>query len=115
MAAQSVNPFGAVWNGTMDGVMEKSASLFGKNMQTLQQESVRFVSKRIEDNLKTAQQLGACRSVPDFLAVQQKWFADMAHAYSQEWTRCSELMSEAMQGHEKVSNGDRPARPPHTH
>lgn len=106
-AFQSLNPFASAWNGSAAGAIEKSAAFFGKSMRALQQESIRFMTRRIEDNLKAAEQFGACRNVPDFLAAQQKWFADMTHAYSQEWARCSEIMAEA--AHE--DGGQAPAEP----
>jgi len=100
------NPFASALNGSMAEAMERSASVFGKGMRTLQQESVKFMSRRFEDNVEAAKRFSACRSLPDVFAAQQKWFADMTHAYSKEWVRCSELMTDALQKDTKpVGNG----------
>ncbi len=111
---QSANPFEAAFNGPMGGALEKSASIFGKGVHTLQQESIKFMTRRFEDNMKAAEQFGACRSLPDFFAAQQKWFADMTRAYSEEWARYSELMTDALHDAEPAGNG-RAERPARTH
>ena len=109
------NPFASAWNDSAAGAIEKSTAFFGKSVRALQQESIRFMTRRIEDNLKAAEQFGACRNVPDFLAAQQKWFADMTHAYSQEWARCSEIMAEAAHDDAEPAPVERSERRPHAH
>jgi hypothetical protein len=84
----------------------RNISAFGERMWKLQQESVRFMGERFEDNMKTLQRLTACKTLPDLLAAQQKWFADTAQAYGKEWGRCADMMTEAPdngsgEGHEK--------------
>jgi hypothetical protein len=76
--------------------MGRGASVFGRGVSTFQQESMRFATRRLEQNVKAIEQFGACKSLPDLLSTQQRWFADMTRAYSEEWARCSELMTEML-------------------
>ncbi len=108
----AANPFGSALNGSMAEAMERGASVFGTGMRTLQQESVKFMTRRFEDNVQAAKRFSACRSLPDVFAAQQKWFADMTHAYSEEWVRCSELMTDALQK-DMRSAGNGAERPHH--
>jgi hypothetical protein len=72
----------------------KGASLFGRSFATMQKESLRFTTQRIEENMKAVEEFGACKTWPDLLAAQQRWFAGMTRAYSEEWQRCGELMND---------------------
>jgi hypothetical protein len=100
-------------NGAVAEAMEKSASAVGKSMRTFQQEGVKFMTRRIEDNMKAVEQFGTCRTLPDFLVAQQKWFADTARAYNEEWVRCGELMTEVFEDGVKAASSTRPERSPH--
>lgn len=88
--ASPANPL----NGPLADAFGKGASMFGRSFGTMQKEAMRFVNQRIEDNMKAAEDFGACRSLPDVFSVQQRWFASMAKAYAEEWQRCSALMTE---------------------
>lgn len=89
--------FGATLTNPMTEALSKGASMYGRSFATLQKEGLRFAQQRLEDNMKAVEAFGACKSLPDLFAVQQRWFAEMTRAYSEEWQRCGELMSEAMQ------------------
>jgi len=106
------SPRRASMNGAMTGAIEKSATALGQNMRSLQDEGVRFVTRRVEDNLRAAEQFGKSKSLPELFAAQQKWFADMTRAYSEEWAKCGELLSEAMQASAQVSSNGRGATQP---
>lgn len=93
---EPVGAFGAQVNGAMAEAFSKGASIYGRGFATLQKEGLRFAQQRLEENMKAAEALGACKSLPDLFAVQQRWFADMTRAYSEEWQRYGELMSEVM-------------------
>ena len=103
-------PFANATNNPLAEAMGKGASFFGRSFSTLQKEGLRFMNERIQENMKAAETFGACRSLPDLFAAQQRWFADMARAYTDEWQRCSALMSEMAQ--EKAEEGEAPHRRP---
>ncbi len=105
-AAPAANAFASAVNGAVAEAMEKGTSAFAKSMRTFQQEGAKFMARRIEGNMKAAEQFGACRTLPDFLAAQQNWFADTARAYNEEWVRCGELMTEVFED-DTASPGDR--------
>jgi hypothetical protein len=76
----------------------QKVSALGERILKLQQEGIRFMGERFEDNMKTLQCLSSCKSFPDLLAAQQKWFAETAQAYGEEWSRFSELMTKPTNG-----------------
>lgn len=90
------NPFQSALNGPMAEAMGRGASTFGRSVSTLQQEGMRFMTRRLEQNVKAIEQFGACKSLPDLLSAQQRWFAEMTRAYSEELARCGELMTEVL-------------------
>lgn len=70
------------------------ASVLGRSFTTFQKEGLRFFNERLEHNVKAAEEFGACKSLPDLFAAQQKWFAVMTRAYLEEWQRCGALMTD---------------------
>ena len=90
--------FASVLNGPVVEAMERQASLAGSNLRAFQEESLKFMTRRFEENTKAVQELSACKSWPEVFAVQQRWFADMTRAYGEEWMRFSELMTSARYG-----------------
>jgi hypothetical protein len=88
--------FGGTMNSAVTEALSKGASMYGRSFAAVQKEGLRFAQQRLEDNRKAVEAFGACKSLPDLFAVQQRWFAEMTRAYSEEWQRYGELMSEAM-------------------
>ena len=109
--------FGSPIGSSFADALGKGASMFGRSFATMQKESMRFMTQRIEDNMKAVETFGACRSLPDLFAAQQRWFADMTRAYSEEWQRYSEMMTEmARENSEDAETESRkPLRSDHTH
>ncbi|MBP6012128.1 MAG: phasin family protein [Alphaproteobacteria bacterium] len=104
--------FAAPLNASLSDTFGKSASALGRTFATMQKESLRFLNQRVEENMKAVEEFGACRSLPDYFATQQRWFAGVTRAYAEEWQRCSELMSDmAREGAaEAAPEQDRPPR-----
>ena len=107
------NPFAAQAANSLTEALGKGASLFGRGFATMQKESMRFANQRLEENMKAFEELGACRSLPDVFAAQQRWFAEMTRAYTAEWKRYSEMMSEVARENIEEAEAEmhRPARP----
>ena len=105
----AVDPFNAALNGPLADAMGHGASVFGRTVSTFQQEGMRFMTRRLEQNMKAVEQFGACKSLPDLLSAQQRWYADMTRAYSEEFAKCGELMTEML--HEN-GEGSTPAETP---
>jgi phasin protein len=104
LADQSVTRF----NGVLGDAMERGVSIFGNSMRALQRESMRFLTRRMEDNARAAQEFGSCKSFPDLLVMQQRWLADMTRAYSEEWARYGDLMTEALHDTENAAEHEMP-------
>ncbi len=77
---------------------------------------MRFMTRRLEQNVKAVEEFGACKSLPDLLSAQQRWFAEMTRAYSEELAKCGELMTEMLHdGNEETDDGhgSKQHEPPH--
>lgn len=88
----------------------KGAALFGRGFASMQQEGFRFLNQRFEDNMKAASEVGNCKSLPDLLAFQQRWLANMTRAYADEWHRYNLLMTDIVRGNGEVPEEDASAR-----
>jgi hypothetical protein len=90
------NPIEQALSGSMAGA-ERQAAVFNKGIRTFREESLRFATRRFEDNLRAFERMSGCRTLPDLLVAQQQWLADTARAYTEEWARYGELMTDALQ------------------
>jgi hypothetical protein len=102
---QPSNPFGPALSVSIADAVGKGASIFGRGFASMQQESLRFMNQRFEDNIKTAGEVGNCKTLPDLLALQQKWLAGMSRAYTDEWHRYNALMADLVRGDNHVATG----------
>lgn len=102
---QPSNPFGPAFSVSIADAVGKGASIFGRGFASMQQESLRFLNQRFEDNIKTAGEIGNCKTLPDLLALQQKWLAGMSRAYTDEWHRYNVLMADLVRGDNHVATG----------
>ncbi len=93
----------SMFNGPTSETWERNVSLAGDNVRSLQQETLRFATQRLEQNTKAFQEIASCKSLPEVVAIQQKWFADMTRAYSEEWARCSEIFGSALHTSDSAS------------
>ena len=103
--------FGSTMGSSVTDVLGKGASIFGRSFATMQKEGMRFAKQRLDDNIKAVEAFGACRSLPDFFAAQQRWFADMTRAYSEEWLRYSEMMTEMSRENSDEAEGENRKHP----
>ena len=104
------NPFGPSFSVSLADAVGKGASVFGRGFASMQQEGLRFMNERFEDNIKAASEMGSCKSLPDLIAVQQKWLAGMTRAYTDEWHRYNLLMTDLVRGNGAYQNVEAPSR-----
>lgn len=109
-AVKAEVPLGPDLGATLADVVGRGASVFGRSVSSAQQESLRFMNQRLEDNMKAASEVGNCKSLPDLLALQQKWFATMTRAYAEEWHRYNTLLTDIMRGDGAMTGDDPDAR-----
>ena len=77
--------------------LERGASILGGNIRMYQDETMRFMTERLEHGTATLEQMGRSRSVFDLFAIQQQWLNATTRAYSDEWMRLSKLTGDAAQ------------------
>jgi hypothetical protein len=82
---------------SLNGPVGRGVTILEKSVRNFQQEGARFLSRRLEENSKLAAELAACREFPQLIATQQKWFANMAKAYSEEWVKYGQLFKDALE------------------
>jgi len=76
---------------TYAAAIERSASLIGNNLRMLQDETLRFMTLRLEHDATVMEEMGRARNLFDLFSIQQRWLNDMATAYSQEFMRLGRL------------------------
>jgi hypothetical protein len=66
-------------------------------MRMYQDETVRFMTERLEHDTATLEQLRKSRSVLDLFAIQQQWLNATTRAYNEEWMRLGKSTGDATQ------------------
>ncbi|HEY1614735.1 MAG TPA: phasin family protein [Rhizomicrobium sp.] len=87
-ALEAFDLFGA----PMVRLLDHNRTLFQKMMQAMQEESLRFVNRRLERTGRALESTRDCRSVTGLMAVQNTWLLDFARDYSEQTTRVAEIM-----------------------
>ncbi|MBI1213441.1 MAG: hypothetical protein GC190_18420 [Alphaproteobacteria bacterium] len=85
---------------------ERGAAAMGENLRMYQDETVRFVTERLEHDTQAFEELGKSRSIFDLLAVQHRWLNATTRAYTDEWVRLSRMTSGATEravGHARAA------------
>lgn len=104
------NPLAPPFTVSLVNAVGKGASVLGRSVASMQNESLRFMNQRLEDNMKAASEIGTCRSLPELLAFQQKWFATMTRAYAEEWHRYNVLLTDIVRGDGEAVDADQASR-----
>lgn len=68
-----------------------SSTTFASGMQNVSEEWMRFLQNRVEQNLKTLEEMMSCRTIHDCLALQVRMARDNVEACLQSARRTSEL------------------------
>jgi hypothetical protein len=82
----------------MANPFQRGTEILGESWRILHDENTKFVKQRMSDNMKTFERIVASRTPPEFFAAQQKWFEETARAYGDHWTKCAQLVKDAL-GH----------------
>ena len=90
-------PMSSTLSDAFVSAFERGAQMFGENLRMYQDETVRFVTERLEHDTHLFEQLGQSRSMFDLLSLQQRWLSATTRAYSEEWMRLSRLANGAAQ------------------
>ena len=99
------NPFAGeieeTFNVAIKQALGKSTSLFNRSVKVMQEEGMRFAKQRLSENVKAVEMFAGCKTLPELVDAQQRWFADMTRSYSEEWTKYGKLINET--AHEDMS------------
>ena len=77
-------------SGSVQALID-SSTVFASGIQNVSGEWVRFLQERVEQNLKSFDELTSCRTIQDCLAVQTRIVRDNIEACLQSARRTSEL------------------------
>jgi len=83
-----------VFSGPMTRIMEHNWSLFHRTVQAMQEESLRFVNRRLEHASHIIENSRDFHGVAGLMQLQQEWLLDCARDYSEQATRLAQLVRE---------------------
>lgn len=83
-----------IFGGPMSRLMDHNRSMLQKMMRAMQQESLRFVNRRLEQASHAIESSRECHGVSGLMAVQQEWMLELARDYAEQTKRFAELMRE---------------------
>ncbi len=94
-----------MFGGPMVRLMEHNRAILQKMFHAMQEESLRFVNRRIEHASQTIESSRDCQGISGLMAVQQEWMLGFARDYADQTKRFAELMREiAEDGSETLSD-----------
>ena len=79
-------------------VLDQNRTMFRKMMHAMQDESLRFVNRRLEHAGHAIESTRDCRDVSGLLAVQHEWLMDMARDYAEHTSRFTDMMRGLFEG-----------------
>lgn len=82
---------------------EQSSTLFGDNFRAMQDEARRFLTERLEEDAGLMQDFAKCRTLFDFMSVQQRWFNGAMRSYGEQWMRMTRLGSDLAERGEQAA------------
>lgn len=83
-----------ILGGPMARVMDQNRMIFQRMIHAMQEESLRFVNRRLEHTSHAIESSRECHGVSGLMAVQHEWILDFARDYAEQTKRFAELMRE---------------------
>lgn len=83
-----------IFSGPMVRVMDQNRMMLQKLLNAMQEESLRFVNRRLEHTSHAIESSRECHGVSGLMAVHQEWMLDCARDYAEQTKRFAELMRE---------------------
>lgn len=75
-------------------VMDQNRAIFEKMLHAMQEESLRFVNRRLEHTSRAIEGSRDCQGVAGLMAVQQEFLMEMARDYAEQTRRFADLLRE---------------------
>lgn len=82
------------FNGPIAKVMDQNRMMFEKMMHAMQEESLKFVNRRLEHTSRALESSRECQGVSGLVAVQQEFLMEMARDYADQTRRFADLVRE---------------------
>lgn len=82
------------FNGPIAKVMDQNRMMFQKMLHAMQEESLRFVNRRLEHTSRAIEGSRECQGVSGLMAVQQEFLMDLARDYADQTRRFADLVRE---------------------
>lgn len=79
-------------NGTFAKMIDRNRSLVEKTMRTTQEESLRFINRRLERNAKTLESLRDSRGLGELITAEQDWLVCAARDYVEGTEKFGEIL-----------------------
>jgi len=83
-----------VFGSPMARAMEQNRAIFQKMVQAVQEESLKFVNRRLEHTSQAIESSRDFQGLAGLMAVQQGWMLDFARDYADQTKRFADLMRE---------------------
>ncbi len=81
-------------NGPIIKALDQNRMIFQKLVHAMQEESLRFVNRRLEHAGRSIENSRECQGVMDIVSVQQEFLMDMARDYAEQTRRFADLIQE---------------------
>jgi hypothetical protein len=104
-STESSGETAATWNlldGSFGKLMEHNRTMMEHTLKALQEESLRFMNTRLEHTAKTLEDCRECSGLTGLMAVQNDWFAGIAHDYLEQSRRFAEVWREIAEHNSSV-------------
>lgn len=93
MTDQARDAFATV-NNSLIKAIEQNRAITQNLLKAMQEESMRFMNKRLEHTTGTIEKSRECQGLSSFLTLQQGWLMDVARDYAELNKRCGEVFHE---------------------
>lgn len=82
------------FNAPFAKVMDQNRLIFQKMLHAMQEESLRFVNRRLEHTSHAIESSRDCQGLSGLMAVQQEFLMDLARDYADQTRRFADLVRE---------------------
>lgn len=82
------------FNGPLARMIDHNRAVFQKMLSAMQEESLRFVNRRLEHTGRALENYRDCQGVTGLMNVQQEFLMDLARNYAEQTRRFADLVRE---------------------
>jgi hypothetical protein len=94
-----------IMGDTYVSALQRGTALMTDNVRNLQDETARFMSRRLERHMEAMEDIARSRSLLELFGIQQKWLSGIASDYGDEMIRLARMAGNAVE--DSVERADR--------